>query len=247
MLVRRTLTPADAGKLFGKLGFASSQLFGRCGRALLRSYSRRQHETRTNWNPQLEAATRFWLRNLGALRPREIPFRISDVPTIVSYSDGEGAHAGVGIAVWFPDGDCVGGYIRVPDEVRAIWSRSPDPTADPHDIMDIEAIGPALVLHNFGKRFQNCLWMHFVDNESSVAALAKGSTSVASAEVIVAWTHTEMARFGIIGWFDRVDTKSNPVDQLSRGVMKGPWRLLAITFPPELLANLRAFLNAWPA
>ena len=247
MLDRRLLSPGEAGKLFGKLGFASSQFFGRCGRALLRSFSRRQHESRSNWNPQLEAATLFWWHSIGSLRPREIPFRISDIPTIVSYSDGEGAKAGVGVAVWFPDNDCVGGYICVPDEIRRLWSRSPDPAADPYDIMDIEAVGPALVLHNFGHRFQNCLWMHFVDNESSVAALAKGSTSVNSAEIIVAWTHSRLAKFGIIAWFDRVDTKSNPVDGLSRGDMSGPWRLLEINFPPDMLSSLRSFLDAWPS
>ena len=146
-----------------------------------------------------------------------------------------------------PDNDCVGGYICVPDEIRRLWSRSPDPAADPYDIMDIEAVGPALVLHNFGHRFQNCLWMHFVDNESSVAALAKGSTSVNSAEIIVAWTHSRLAKFGIIAWFDRVDTKSNPVDGLSRGDMSGPWRLLEINFPPDMLSSLRSFLDAWPS
>ena len=134
-----------------------------------------------------------------------------------------------------------------PNEVRTLWSRSPDPADEPYDIMDIEAIGPALVLHNFGRRFQNCLWLHFVDNESSVAALAKGSTSVSSAEIIVAWTHTELAQLGIIAWFDRVDTKSKPVDGLSRGDMSGPWRLLDIEFPPVLIAGLRSFLQSWPS
>ena len=39
-----TLFPALAGKLYGKLMFLSSQYFGRRGRALLRAFSRRQHE-----------------------------------------------------------------------------------------------------------------------------------------------------------------------------------------------------------
>ena len=32
-----------------------------------------------------------------------------------------------------------------------------------------------------------------------------------------------VARRRLFPWFDRVDTKSNPVDGLSRGRMEGPW------------------------
>ena len=39
-----TPSPALAEKLYGKLMFLSSQYFGRLGRALLRAFSRRQHE-----------------------------------------------------------------------------------------------------------------------------------------------------------------------------------------------------------
>ena len=52
-----SLTPALAGKLYGKLMFLSSQYFGRLGRALLRAFSRRQHESgRRGLNPQLTMA-----------------------------------------------------------------------------------------------------------------------------------------------------------------------------------------------
>ena len=44
VLSRGTLFPSLAGKLYGKVMFLSSQSFGRLGRALLRSFSRRQHE-----------------------------------------------------------------------------------------------------------------------------------------------------------------------------------------------------------
>ena len=41
-------------------------------------------------------------------------------------------------------------------------------------------------------------------------------------------------------WFDRVDTKSNPVDGLSRGDLSGNWDLVPLDFPgAELSAAYR--------
>ena len=120
------------------------------GRALLRAYSRRQHElTRFALNPQIIAATRFWLENIHTLKPREVPVSLADQPVFVSYSDGEGEGAAVGIALWCPCGKVVGGYMQLPDEVRSVWSRASTAGAE-YNIFEIEAVGPALVLANFG-------------------------------------------------------------------------------------------------
>ena len=107
-LATKKLEPALGGQLFGRMMFQSSQYFGRFGRATLRAFGRRQHECRSNWNPQLDYATKFWIANVENGRPREIPLDLDTVPVVVSYSDGEGS-GGVGAAVWFPDGRCLGG------------------------------------------------------------------------------------------------------------------------------------------
>ena len=44
---------------------------------------------------------------------------------------------------------------------------------------------------------------------------------------------------------DRVDTGSNPVDGLSRGDMKGPWRLTHIEVPPELLRMIETYMHGF--
>lgn len=46
ILVRKTLTPAEAAKLRGKLGYAQSLMFGRWGRAMLSPFSDRQYSLR---------------------------------------------------------------------------------------------------------------------------------------------------------------------------------------------------------
>ena len=56
-------------------------------------------------------------------------------------------------------------------------------------------------------------------------------------------THELAAKYGIVSWFDRVGTKSNPVDQLSRGDMAGPWRLVRIRFPNQILSRIEAMCS----
>ena len=230
-----------AGKLYGRLQWASSCYFGRLGRAMLRPFSRRQHETdRSALNPQIIAACRFWLSNIQKMRPREVPIDVDTRPLAISYSNGEGDTAGVGIALWLPDGTVRAGYLKVPDEVRQLWSKRP--AGDRYDIYEIEAIGPLLVLWNWGFLMRNHVWIHFIDNDAALSCLAKGSSSVLSGEVIVAYTHELAADLGVWSWYDRVDTGSNPVDGLSRGDMRGNWKLLRIRFPAELTRRLQTFL-----
>ena len=168
---------------------------------------------------------------------------MDDMPKLISYSDGEGESAGVGVALWFPCGRSIGGCLQLPAEVRQVWSRAATAGAE-YDIYEIEAVGPALILRNWLDRFPpNCLWMHFIDNESALATLVKGSSSVLSGECITAFTHSRVASAGLWSWFDRVASKDNPVDKLSRGELEGEWDLLPISFPPPLLRDLRRYLQ----
>ena len=83
---------------------------------------------------------------METLRPRGIPVSLSDAPVSLSHSDGERVGAGVGVALWMPIGKCVGGYMKLPEEVRTVWSRQAS-IGDHYDIFEIEAVGPALILH----------------------------------------------------------------------------------------------------
>ena len=110
----------------------------------------------------------------------------------------------------------------------------------------MEAIGPLLVLHNFGHLMRGKLWIHFCDNEAALATLVKGSSSVMSGEFVAAATHRLIGRWSIWPWFDRVDTGSNPVDKLSRGEMRGNWKLVPISFPVGFIESIAAFIGPKP-
>ena len=65
-----------------------------------------------------------------------------------------------------------------------------------------------------------------------------------SGECISAYTHSLVGSLSLWPWFDRVDSAANPVDKLSRGEMTGPWKLVDITFPEQLLSDITAFLDS---
>ena len=80
----------------------------------------------------------------------------------------------------------------------------------------------------------NSLRIHYIDNDAALATLVKGSSSVLSGEVITASTHSRVSSIGLRPWLDRVASEENPVDELSRGKMDGPWKLVDMSFPPIL-------------
>ena len=104
-----------------------------------------------------------------------------------------------------------------------------------NDIYEIESLGPLLILYNFPDRFRGSLWIHFVDNAADLARLVKGSPSVLSGDRIVGWTWSRIWDLEVLPWFDRVESASNPVDGLSRGDMAGPWVLVPVSYPGEVL------------
>ena len=176
---------------------------------------------------------------------------------VVSYSDGEGSDAGVGIAIWCKS--LLGerpwaGYLTVPPEVRELWalqrahaerSAALNPDVEYNDIMEIEAVGPLLILHNWSSIMKNALWLHFIDNSCALGALVKGSASVTQQDRIVGETWSSIAQLNVLAWFDRVDSKSNPVDGLSRKDFRVRsqnlcnWVWKGITFPKQLRQELR--------
>ena len=125
---------------------------------------------------------------MESYNPRPIPVWLDQMQTAISYSDGEGADAGVGVAIWSPR--CKEGplaaYLKVPAEVRKMWDRSENSTR--RDIYEIEAIGPLVVLCTFPRLVQGCVWPHFIDNSAAQYSLIRGSSSVDSGDVILGET-----------------------------------------------------------
>ena len=250
VLASQSLAAGLAGQLFGQFGFSCSQFFGRWGRAKLRLFSRRQHEPhRFALNDQLRSALYWWIENLSKAPPRPVFLPNQDRPLVVSYSDGEGGDAGVGIAAW-----CVerigpvplAGFLEVPAVIRELWSlqrASYQEDGEFNDITEIEGIGPLLILHNWPWLVQDALWIHFIDNNGALGSLVRGSASVHEQDIIIGETWSRIARLKDLPWFDRVDSDSNPVDGLSRKNFSGVWQWREIYFPRSLRIALESVVS----
>ena len=59
----------------------------------------------------------------------------------------------MGIAIWKDGEPTEAGYIKVPDCVRRLWTRQREIGGEHFDILEIEAVGPALVLATW---LRNC-------------------------------------------------------------------------------------------
>ena len=205
----------------------------------MRAFRRRCYERRVNLNPQLRVAIDWWLRSLRFAAPRPIPWHVADRPQVVTYSDGEGSDAGVGVAIW---ANCLdvpqAGMMDVPMNIRKLWSAQRAPNdGELHDIQEIEAIGPLIALATWPKILRGSLWLHFIDNNGALSCLVKGSSSCVGTDSIVGYTWKLVEKLDILPWFDRVDSRSNPVDGLSRKDLRGPWQLIDLVF---LGCSLRA-------
>ena len=233
------LPPGLASSLVGKLQFTTVAFAGHFGKAMLRSIRRRSYEHRSNMNPQLLATLDWWLRNLNNAPSRPIPWMISGRKLVVTYSDGEGADAGVGVAIWCDELRLPqAGRMMVPECVRRMWSSTRGSPDDPlYDIQNIEGIGPLIALYTWPEVLRGSLWLHFIDNNGALACLVKGGSRVMGTDTIIGMTWNKVAQLEVVPWFDRVDTKSNPVDGLSRGDLSGNWELVNLVFP---IARLKA-------
>ena len=221
----------------GKLVFSMSTFAGRFSRAMVRAFRRRFYERRINLNPQLRAASAWWINAMRCAPPRPIPWNLSYLPTVVSYSDGEGSEAGVGVAIWsalLPVPQA--GRIDVPRDIRQLWSsQRANPDGSFYDIQEVEGIGPLLVLSTWPHVLKGALWLHFIDNNGALSSLVKGGSSACGTDSIVGLTWKMIGSAQALPWFDRVDTKSNPVDGLSRKFLDGPWQIIDLVFPGSSL------------
>jgi len=244
ILVVKDFGSGHASSLAGKLGFTITAAFGRVGRAKLRPIINRAYSRARNVDLRIGSCLLWWLRLFASYRPRPVPASLECLPTIISYSDGEGKFAGVGAAAWVPWLEHpIAVFGEVPIEIRRMWAKLAG-VIDYKDIFLVEAIGPILLLCTFPRVMRNALWIHYIDNESAESSLISGTSSLPSADHIVGLTWEICAKRSLLPYFDRVESKANPVDGLSRGVMTGSWREVAkANFPFTELKALAADCN----
>lgn len=222
ILSKRILGSGEAASLTGKLGFTLSSFFGKVGRCRIRPIIKRAYFFARILDKTLEICLRWWLHFLDGYRPRPIPTSLELMPCIVSYSDGEGGLAGIGAALWHTHKSRpVAVYCEVPCILTDHWRRIAG-AQEYHDIFLVEVLGPLILLLTFPKFLRDCLWIDFIDNSAVEASFIRGASSSELGDHVVGLTWSQIPKRLLWQYFDRVESKANPVDGLSRRCFNGP-------------------------
>ena len=249
ILSSNLLDPGTAGKLKGKLMFGASQLWGKVGRAFLRSISERQYarypaHEKFRLGQALEVSLRHWKRLIAEGPPRPIELRHQKISDAVIFTDGftpdprskEKSPSMVG-AVIFDRRLCAPLQFSevVPRSVEKEWL--PRKT----QIVPVEMLAPILALQTFRERLIGADLILLIDSEAVEAALVKGYSSKEDLCLLISefWDLVFDLRARV--FIDRVATDANPSDMPSRGdVSTGEaigWSTVKAVWPRALLGN----------
>ena len=106
--------------------------------------------------------------------------------------------------------------------------------------------GPLLLLVALPRLMKNAIWVQFIDSTAAEASLISGSSASEAADHIAGLTWELSGTRRLWPYFDRVERKANPIDGLSRGISKGPWRgVTTVEFPSRELEALTVERGGW--
>ena len=219
-------TPAQASKLRGRLGWAATAMYGKCGRGGQSALIDRQYyDTEIALSPPLAHSLLYLKEMVALVPPRQICVLGRPQAAIRLYSDAsfepaDSSPARLGYVI-FHDDDLppVAGTATLPQDVLACFVQRQQ------QITVCEAFCGILVPFNHHELFQGRDIIWFIDNQAAVSALIKGTSSHHDISLVAALTHLMFALLGARVYFEWVDSEANPSDGLSRLGLLDPWTL----------------------
>ena len=204
ILARNSLTAAQAAKIRGKLGFATSLMFGKFGRAHLAAFSNRQYSPspRSMLNDELREVIPWWIGALSCSIPRRVSF--SPLPPLIVYTDASGVgHIG---AVLFDGASSITTHTHLPP-----WL-----LREHISVYEMECAGVLFgtclaIEHNPNRPILICC-----DNQGTNGAVIRGSCKTAIGRALISCIWTTAAANNVPVWIEYVNTKLNWADPPSR-------------------------------
>ncbi|MEE3326727.1 MAG: hypothetical protein VX252_05305 [Myxococcota bacterium] len=238
------LTPGEAAKIKGKLGFAASHFWGKIGRCFMRCLSERQYcrSFRSDLNDAIKICLDEWMKIIKEVKPRSIDYAGGEDVDAVIYTDGyfpdhrkqEKDEPRIGAVMFVKDQRIpIATTIEVPKAIVDLWI--PRKT----QISMVEAIAVPIAAHTFrdqikGKRI---LWM--LDSESVFGSIVKGYSDREDICSVSAITWEIMRRCEAEVYFERIPTDGNLSDSPSRGSLRLAAELGWAMVPAEIPASLQ--------
>eukprot|EP00972_Heterocapsa_arctica_P014830 2185739-Heterocapsa_arctica.AAC.1 len=134
----------------------------------------------------------------------------------------------VGAVLVTPDGNYFYTSCRVPDAVVRQW------IPKKQMIGQIELFAGPLALATWANMLTDQPLLHFIDNDSALAALVKGYSPKRDSSRIVGDFWLLAAKFKLFVYLDRVESKSNVADGPSREDLSLTRQLIATFSQPSL-------------
>ena len=205
ILERNNLTPAEAAKMRGRLGYAQSLLFGRAGRAMLAPFAERQYSARPGRSHPLSVDLRetipWWIAVIGRLIPRRIPFL--PIPHMVVYTDASGSgHLGA-VAI----------YMGV---THTFSTHLPDWFTEGNKIYEFEMAGTLFGLLCALEIAYGAPIILFCDNMGAKGTVIRGSSRTRTGRALAGafWGYAAAAEAAV--WVEHVSSPLNIGDPPSR-------------------------------
>ncbi|KAF4651137.1 hypothetical protein FOL47_000632 [Perkinsus chesapeaki] len=240
-LCKARLTPSQASKLAGKLGFVSTVFNGKNGRAYLRALYNRvstqprdlQGKRMANFsaNSDVAVALDWFLWALEHCPRRQISLHNQN-PHVIMYTDAEFSKRETPSRM--QKHACIGSVIAIPDHQRVFYF-SWEPPADIFDLLEprgndihpLEALAVPVALHHwlntnvpFGllnRRTGACNVTLYIDSTVAEGTIRKGSSPCPDLNAIAKHTWKIAAAHSVGLWTTTVASASNPADLPSRG------------------------------
>ena len=216
ILTAEIASPALVRRLRGRLQFASSQTFGRCGAfasRLIRDLAGEKGSARRLSAMELVGLA-WWRDYLGTAKPRVVKLSRDEHPVVICTDGAVEDVVSVGGVLYDPLSGAFEFFgEEVPAEVARSWGRA----TGREQIIGQAEIAPLTLAALLWREFISGRYViMFADNDSARDAAIRGySPSLASAFLVsVLWG--AMAGAGASPWFDRVPGPSNPADDPSR-------------------------------
>ena len=257
------LPSAMAASFAGKLIFTLSWMAGKVGRAALQPLFAAAERAGDDGSmlPSARRALEFFEAVLPVLPPRRFEMAPPPERPILVWSDGA-AEVGaarehtVGFVVAFPrDGAPDGGVPVSAEEFDSVYRCVHGSAEMERAYMDRfmlpsgQKIGQVELVGAFAPyaavdaaEWRGRRVIHWIDNSSAVAALAKGYSSAIDSALIVQALHATLAGLEVDVWFEYVRTDANVADAPSRADMG--FERYAIG--EDIAAGIRAFVVSEP-
>ena len=232
MLKNDMCTPAEASKLRGKAGWASTHLFARIGRTGLSALKDRQYSSLSDSSitQNLREALHVLLL-LHRIPPRVVSLRRHTTPPLIIYSDASWPSRMDGtkeITVprigWVIFDPCTSNKPQAFTMVAGKSLLSHLITRE-QQILAVEAFAAAAAPWILPEQFRDRDSIWFVDNAAAVSTLIRGAAKPEDIDNIAAAVTFQNAHLNHGVWFEWIDSDSNPADGLSRLGIQDPWTL----------------------